>query len=346
MKTTHSLARRQRCGFTLVELLVVIAIIGVLIGMLLPAVQSAREAGRRITCGNNIRQLGLALQLHHDGKKKFPMGTASSKFPLYNTTAVNWRVRVFPYLDLSTVYDRLEFDTGNGFSSSAWGMWTAPNNVLEGLLVPQMRCPSNPTDAFTPDESHAMNSFNGKTFNADYVGVAGAYPDPGGRGSAVCRQSYNGYTCNTGLLVPHEFRTLAAASDGTTHTIIVAEQSGLVGGKPRRSNYVGAWCGGRDDWCGYDLNPRPANKIEDNGQCSYHHNGLTIVRFQINSPSYMARASEWAEQTNTILNSSHAGMILVVMGDGSVRTLQETIDMEALRRLSCGDDGQLVNDGT
>lgn len=340
--SSHAHARRN--AFTLVELLVVIAIIATLIGMMLPGVQSAREAARRISCGNNLKQQGLALLNYHDARKHFPEGSGSGEQPLWNTTGVNWRVHIFPFIELSSVHTQLEFGTANMFTGWGWNgiKWSQPNTVLRGFLVSQLRCPSNPT---SPWQAHSpwQDYYEEETFSADYAGIGGAYPDPGGRGTAVCRRSYNGYTCNTGLLVPHETRRVAQASDGASKSLLVAEQSGLVDNKPRGSNYLGAWCGGRDDWCGFSANPRPANQIPDDGSCHYHHSGVVTVRFQINTPTSTPNSSAYPEDNNTIINSSHPGLAMVLFADGSVRSLDETIDMDTFRRLASSNDGQSVS---
>lgn len=335
----------QKTGFTLVELLVVIAIIATLIGLLLPAVQGAREAARRILCSNNLRQQGLALLNYQDLRRRFPEGSGSGKQPLWSTTGVNWRIHIFPFLELGNIHSKLEFGTTNVFSGSGlYGVkWRAPNNILRGLFVSQLRCPSNPSNPWQDQLPDPGRAFEEETFNADYTGIAGAYPDPAGRGTAVCRRSYNGYTCNTGLLVAHETRKLSQATDGLSKIMLVAEQSGLVDGRQRASNYFGAWCGGRDDWCGFSANPRPSNQIPDNGSCHYHHSGLTVVRFQINSPAATPNSSARPEDNNTIINSMHPGLVMALFADSSVRPLQETIEMDVLRRLATSNDGQPVS---
>src|SRR6188508_3723218 len=92
--------RIARTGFTLVEVLVVIAIIGILVAFLLPAIQAAREAARRTQCQNNLKQIGLAIQNHHDTRKQFPMGR--NRFDQF---AVSWAFFLLPYMEETAVYN-------------------------------------------------------------------------------------------------------------------------------------------------------------------------------------------------------------------------------------------------
>src|SRR5262245_19137304 len=105
MKNRHS----QRQGFTLVELLVVIAIIGILVALLLPAIQAAREAARRAHCVNNLHQIGIALHNYHAARKVFPYGAndgdCEDLTPKREVMA--WRVLILPYLENQPLYDRL-----------------------------------------------------------------------------------------------------------------------------------------------------------------------------------------------------------------------------------------------
>ncbi len=329
-----------KSGFTLIELLVVIAIIGILIALLLPAVQAAREAARRMQCSNNLKQIGLALHNYHDTFRRFPIGSRSGSFSMYNTTGTNWRSGLLPFLEQKALFDQLNFKTGS-FSGYNSQPFSGGNEVLIGLLVPVYKCPSSTIDPFV-NEPTSINDKGGMMM--DYVGISGAYPDPGGRGSGACRQSMRGYVCNTGLLAPHESKSLGSATDGTSNTIIVAEQSGLVAKTPIRSNYAGGWAGARDHASGYDLNPRKANQIPDDGSANYYHCGLTVVRWAINSQTTVANSSSATYETNTILNSFHPGVIQVTLGDGSVRSISENIEMETLRRLATADDGMVLGD--
>lgn len=337
--TRHEDGTLRRWGFTLVELLVVIAIIGILIALLLPAVQAAREAARRMQCSNNLKQIGLGLHNYHDSFRTFPIGSRSGGFSMYNTTGTNWRCSLLAFLEQKTVFDKLNFETGS-FSGYNSQPFSGGNEILVGLLIPVYKCPSSTIDPFV-NEPTSINDRGGMML--DYVGISGAYPDPGGRGNTACRQSMRGYVCNTGLLVPHQCKRIRDALDGTSQTMIAAEQSGLVGGKPIRSNYAGGWAGARDT--GYELRPRNANEVSpDDGSQNYYHCGLTVVRWAINTQTTVANSSSATYETNTILNSFHPGGILGLLADGSVRFVAENISMDTLRRLCAADDGQTLGE--
>src|SRR5262245_22393651 len=119
---------RARRAFTLVELLVVIAIIGVLVALLLPAVQAAREAARRMRCSNNLKQLSLGLHNYEDVHKTLPPAGI-------NTNQMSWLVLVLPYIEQTNLYDRFNFNAG---------AWNANNRItiVKRVKIPIINCPS------------------------------------------------------------------------------------------------------------------------------------------------------------------------------------------------------------
>jgi len=118
---------KRRIGYSLVELLVVVGIVAVLMSLLLPAIQAAREAARRTQCGNQLRQMGSAMLQYHDAKGRFPPGIQSS-------TRMFWSGFLLPYIEHQNLYDMIDFDL-------TWD--TGPNAIVCSTFLPLFRCPSS-----------------------------------------------------------------------------------------------------------------------------------------------------------------------------------------------------------
>ncbi|HUG70344.1 MAG TPA: DUF1559 domain-containing protein [Pirellulaceae bacterium] len=354
--------RQRTQGFTLVELLVVIAIIGILVALLLPAVQAAREAARRMSCSNNMKQLGLALHNYHDTYKTMPYGEGGAPSDATRTTnglggnwnGPNWRVHILPFIEQAPIYNQLSFShtfdaCRPGFRNATAG---GPNIVLDGYTVAVYRCPSSslPINGrnVTPSPTN-NNAHNAQLI--DYVGVQGSAFDeafahnsaasPFPTHGACSRQTgYGGIYCSNGVLVPNKPMKFADITDGTSNTLAVAEQSGPIidqlGRRRRdiRSNYYGGWSGhtiGRSG--GVDNFPKWGWGGSPWGS------GTSTIRYQINLNSAPVGAdSTW--DANTILTSEHPGGIQATKADGSVDFISETIDMLTLRKMGSRQDGQ------
>jgi len=133
---------KRRVGFTLIELLVVIAIIGVLVALLLPAVQQAREAARRSQCRNNLKQVGLALHNYHDAFGRFPPESIWAYTPIGSTTKLprnfSWIVMLLPYVDQAPMYNSINF------SMPIWGQIDSSGQTIVSRQLPVVTCPSDP----------------------------------------------------------------------------------------------------------------------------------------------------------------------------------------------------------
>lgn len=301
----------KKSGFTLVELLVVIAIIGILVALLLPAVQAAREAGRRSQCLNNLKQLALAQHNFHDTMKTFPSGAQASAGP-------SWKVYIFPYIEQMPLYSKCDLNV------SFMTAYSGANVILTDVNIPAFVCPSNPMPAMA-----IIDGVN--TQVTDYMGIAGADPDPSGAALSTSNQ-HNGTYSSHGVLSPIKKAKMASVTDGTSNTLMISEHSNYtkVGSTiiDNRNKHHGSW---------YGFNSNPGTNPWAGAQDTWG-NGTTTVRYQINTEGQPAGANcNWC--SNLPLKSAHPGGAVAALVDGSVTFLSQTTDFTTLRLLSSMDDG-------
>lgn len=213
---------RRKLAFTLIELLVVIAIIGVLVGLLLPAVQQAREAARRIQCRNNLKQIGLALHNYHSSFQVFPKGGAGvASLTVASARArwtMSWGAAILPGLDQAPLYNTINQN----------GPYLESDNLVPGQTVlPVFLCPSAPKGDYLRPNGDTPNSTT-KYARTDYGGnwgerVLRCYP------ATNCQNNYSDIGDNSGngrgvLLIGVE-RTVSMRdiTDGSSQTIFVGE---------------------------------------------------------------------------------------------------------------------------
>lgn len=320
MNRTNRMRRARTFGFTLIELLVVIAIIAVLIALLLPAVQQAREAARRSQCKNNLKQVGLAFHNYHEALSCFPLSSSGA------VSKPNWRVFILPYLDQAPLYNKLNMN--ESFLATQYANGTGVNNVLAKLYLPVYNCPST---TLPTNNTAVTNNGNGGQTHC-YEGVSGATPDPAGRTNVCGAGSYGSIYCNNGITVPNLKTGMKDVIDGSSNTILVAEQSGTVNMQDLRNNYYGGWSG-----AGAAIPPAD----------THWGAATTAIRYPINYNFSSGGAPAGADQTwegNTIINSFHVGGTHALLGDGAVRFLSQNMDFNLLKAIACKDDGVVVGD--
>jgi prepilin-type N-terminal cleavage/methylation domain-containing protein/prepilin-type processing-associated H-X9-DG protein len=239
--------KRSTYGFTLIELLVVITIIGILIALLLPAVQAAREAARRAQCVNNLKQLGLALHNYHDTFRQFPPGYLSKVGPGGTDDdqgpGWGWAARILPYLEQTNLFNEINWNKDITDPANA----SARVTELTALL-----CPSDGNGArrfkvdalgdTTPDYSTPVIDSAGNAVSvahSNYVGVFGQpeiYPDPGFSVPAPDR----GVNVR-GMFCRNQTVRMSDVKDGSAYTIFVGERSS----KLAYATWTGAVTGGQ-----------------------------------------------------------------------------------------------------
>lgn len=331
----------KRSAFTLVELLVVIAIIGILIGMLLPAVQQVREAARRSACSNNLKQGALALLNYESAHGTFPPGNEAATLADGSTSwGHSFWVHVLAFAEQKNIKDLYHMDQ-IGWTGTNGG--TLPDNhiALKGLSVPYLICSSSPLplfpEAMQPDDVLAGTN-NTSTPAAGlkpcYVGVAGSINSPKLNDAGNTFGSRGGTISDSGILINDAGIGFGEIFDGSSNTMLLVEQSDYL------INASGGNIECRSD-SGHGFN-MGAQQLPYEGRIF----NLTVIGHQINNKDYVDVAATGGGGNtgpNRPIQSTHPGGANVAMGDGSVQFLNESLDLLTLYNLADRNDGNVTN---
>ncbi len=344
------LARR---GFTLVELLVVIAIIGILIALLLPAVQAAREAARRSQCTNNMKQIGLALHNYHDSFKSFPpdavygngyVVSAPKQGPYHYT----WLFMIMPFMEQQPLYDS---------ANTNLPMWDAAANrpqAAGSTQVPELACPTDPEPSLGGTRNMAYTSYSGSEgFHWWRTGNVSTLTAYGGQCQVERLANFPKAGDLMNVFAQTETRKMRDIRDGTANTVIAAEttvrgyQSGkgwcAVGGGEPRPN--GASMVFRVAFVAVCKGPAPIECNHPNLPWSDPAGGSTWW-FPAGGPYPSAPTYHAAHGPNNDWPGSHSlhpGGHNSLSGDGSVNFTADTIEWHVWMKLNAMDDGYSVS---
>lgn len=332
---------KRKPGFTLVELLVVISIIGILMGLLLPAVNSARESARRLVCSNNIKQVSLAAITYESQQKSFPTGCTYSG-NTYTATAnltssqgmnignqrENWIILCLPALDQQNLYDEMRYHL-KGNTSPISTEWSASNQIpsMETLRATDLASLKCPSDSY----SRTPYVYNSKKWaRGNYGANIGLGRQHGGLMGTI-----DFWSCGNarGVMGIRFSASVDDIIDGASNTILVSElRAGIAETDPRGTWALGgagasATCG-NGFACGDDRAPNSMNNGSDDIQnCKF---GLSIEELaQLKMPC------DAGNNVQACSRSMHSGGVHVAFCDGSAHWISDNIDCGTS---TCGDD--------
>jgi prepilin-type N-terminal cleavage/methylation domain-containing protein len=319
MRCVSSRAKSKlAAGFTLVELLVVIAIIGILVALLLPAIQAAREAARRTQCLNNFKQIGVAMHAYHSAKNHFPQGIdmwttqepcsiPRGKFLPF--IGFSWGVHILPYMEENLTYERfdLEEKSGNSYASGN-------NYKASGTRVNAFLCPTDPQgyelvgccsingnggldseDMAKSNMAGVADSENWQCTLSDYPDYSSGWPDPNA----------------DGVLFQHSKLNVSKIIDGSSHTFMVGEVIGY-----ESDSHSGYW------WSSW-------NVLDTS-------NGINLPLRVPPSGLFVPEETGFA--------SYHPGVCHFLMSDGSATAISESTDQRVLTALTTRNAGDIASE--
>lgn len=332
----------QRSAFTLVELLVTIAIIGILIGLLLPAIQAVRESARKISCSNNLRQLGLATQNHHSARSSLPASLIIEPGTVFASNNGSWSIhgRLLPFLEQGNAHDRVDL-------TLAWDAQLSTG--VPTLRIPAFICPSEVNDQVRTKD-----------------GLPYVYPLNYGfnMGSWLVYDPADGREGDGPFFVNSD-RTLSSVADGTSNTICAAEVRAFTsyirntadpGSAPPTSTDVFQGMTGQLK-LGPDLNSNTGHTEWPDARV--HHSGFTttfppntVVSYDHDGKSYdidfnsLQEGKSLTQPTYAAVTSRsyHNGALVnAVFLDGSVRSVTSGIESRIWRALGTVQGGEIVS---
>ncbi|NCY01796.1 MAG: DUF1559 domain-containing protein [Planctomycetia bacterium] len=333
--------RALRPGFTLVELLVVIAIIGVLVGLLLPSVQAAREAARRSSCQNNLRQIGIAILNHENARKHFPPSSAATGL---GNAPWSGQALLLPYVEGDTIFKKIDFSAP--YSAQVNKDLFPPNGVA-AQRIDLLVCPSEVRAQPVMDTT--VTPSVPKHFPLSYGLSTGVYQvwDPatgtdGGTAfapfSKLRSQAFTDGLSKT-LAVSEVKAYTARSQDVSGLTATPPASAAAVGGLVDASKFAEA---GHSEWvCGRTLHIGFTTTFPPNTVVPYTHTDGRQYDVDISS-SREGLSNTAATYAAVTSRSHHAGVVSSSMMDGSVRAVANGIDATLWQRLSTRAGGENV----